>query len=180
MVRCCRHHGCFCGRSFTGFGSLVEIVVDGITIGAAAVVIYKFVSSLDKNSLKNLSKDGVFAILFNEIVLVTDLKRQLLDNEVPLSEILKKVKKVADEVKKIYVVCEDDENSDANAKADADDEGNDDLQSDGDECGQSEAVGADEMRRTTLRDLLSQLVDGSDLDEKVKYLHETFKNYFKG
>lgn len=154
--------------------------MDGITIGAAAVVIYKFVSSLDKNSLKNLSKDGVFAILFNEIVLVTDLKRQLLDNEVPLSEILKKVKKVADEVKKIYVVCEDDENSDANAKADADDEGNDDLQSDGDECGQSEAVGADEMRRTTLRDLLSQLVDGSELDEKVKYLHETFKNYFKG
>ena len=76
--------------------------------------------------------------------------------------------------------CEDDENSDANAKADADDEGNDDLQSDGDECGQSEAVGADEMRRTTLRDLLSQLVDGSELDEKVKYLHETFKNYFKG
>ena len=130
--------------------------------------------------MKNLSKDGVFAILFNEIVLVTDIKRQLLDNEVPLSEILKKVKKVADEVKKIYVVCEDDENSDANAKADADDEGNDDLQSDGDECGQSEAVGADEMRRTTLRDLLSQLVDGSDLDEKVKYLHETFKNYFKG
>ncbi len=171
---------CFCGRSFTGFGSLVEIVVDGITIGAAAVVIYKFVSSLDKNSLKNLSKDGVFAILFNEIVLVTDIKRQLLDNEVPLSEILKKVKKVADEVKKIYVVCEDDENSDANAKADAYDEGNDDLQSDGDECGQSEAVGADEMRRTTLRDLLSQLVDGSELDEKVKYLHETFKNYFKG
>ena len=154
--------------------------MDGITIGAAAVVIYKFVSSLDKNSLKNLSKDGVFAILFNEIVLVTDLKRQLLDNEVPLSEILKKVKKVADEVKKIYVVCEDDENSDANAKADADDEGNDDLQSDGDECGQSEAVGADEMRRMTLRDLLSQLVDGSELDEKVKYLHETFKNYFKG
>ncbi|MDD6054568.1 MAG: hypothetical protein PUB81_04440 [Clostridiales bacterium] len=90
------------------------------------------------------------------------------------------MKNVADEVKKIYAVGEDDENSDANAQADSDDEGNDDLQSDRDGCGESEAVDADEMRRTTLRDLLSQLVDGLDLDEKVKYLHETFKNYFKG
>lgn len=172
---------CFCGRSFTGFGSVIEIVVDGVTIGAAAVVIYKFVASLNKNSLKNLSKDGVFAILFNEIVLVTDLKQQLLDNKVPLSEILKKVKNIADEVKKIYVSHEDDENFDANARTDVDDEGNDDLQlKAGDGCEESEAVDADEMRRTTLRGVLSQLVDGTDLDEKVKYLHETFKKYFKG
>lgn len=81
---------CFCGRSFIGFGSLVEIVVDGITIGAAAVVIYKFVSSLDKNSLKNLSKDGVFAIFLTKLFSLPILNDSFLTTKCRCRKFLKR------------------------------------------------------------------------------------------
>lgn len=143
-----------CGKSFDGVGSVVGIVVDGLTIGAAAVVVYKFVASFDKNSLKNLSKDGVFAILFDEIVLITDIKRQLVDNEASLSDIVEKLKKIVAEIKEIY--------SEDEIKSDVDDGGDE----------------TDETRLKRLKTALNEIVDESEADEKAKRLHETFKKYF--
>lgn len=87
-------------------------------------------------------------------MLITDIKRQLVDNEASLSDIVEKLKKIVAAIKEIY--SEDETKSDVD---DGDDE-------------------TDETRLKRLKTALKEIVDESEADEKAKRLHETFKKYF--
>ncbi len=87
---------------FLGFASVYEIAVQGISIGATSAAIYKAFAALDKNNIKTLCRDGVFSILYNEILIVSDIKQKLLDKDISLTEFLVKLKEAVSGIKAIY------------------------------------------------------------------------------
>ena len=55
---------------FCGMDSVVQIVVDGLSIGATSVMIYRVFATFDKNNVKTLCKDKVFYILYNQLLIL--------------------------------------------------------------------------------------------------------------
>lgn len=137
-----------------GWSTVYDVLIDGLCIGATSTLMYKTFAAFDKTNLKTLCKDGVFDILYNEILIVTDVKQKLLDKEFTLAEFVAKLKHAASGIKAVY-----------------------DKDIDGDQDGQNEKQ-HDEYKRECLKTLLAGFVGDDNLDGVVQVLHRAFKEYF--
>ncbi len=78
-----------------------DILKEGLIIGALSTVIYKFYSSLDGKSLKQLLKDGFFALFYNGLMEYTDAAAKLKSGEMKLTDFIGQVQTLAANAKNI-------------------------------------------------------------------------------
>lgn len=78
------------------------IVVNGLTIGATATVIYRAASSLFGNNVKKLQKNDVFNLFYTEIFVYSDIKTRLLEGSVTFKDFVLEVKLIAEKASAIY------------------------------------------------------------------------------
>lgn len=137
---------------FCGVDSVVDILVDGLSVGATSVMIYRIFASFDGTNLKTLCKDGVFSILYNQLLIVTNVRQQLLNNEISYLDFLERLKEAESGIKALYG-SEDD--------------------------GEEQSDGFDEQAKVMyLKALLSPLVEQEDSDKVAKTLHDAYEKYF--
>ena len=144
-------------ESFDGINSLGQILIDVLSLGATSMMIYRVFSSFDKTNVKTLCKDGVFSILYNELLIVTDVRKQLINNEISFVEFLEKLQEAEWGIKAIY------DNS-LNKEKETSDETTTSI--DGQE------------KLQCLKVVLSGLVTQDDLDKVAETLHKAFEDYF--
>ena len=153
-------------NTFVWPNSVVEIFVEGLSLGATSVMIYRVFSTFDNKNVKTLCKDGVFNTLYNQLLIVTDLRQQLLTNNVSLVEFLEKLSEATAGIKAIYgnknnLTCEKDVADESN--------------------GEQESDKQDEVRENKLeclKTVLSSLLDEKILDGVAETLHKAFEDYF--
>ena len=141
---------------FCGMDSVVQIVVDGLSIGATSVMIYRVFATFDKNNVKTLCKDKVFYILYNQLLIVTEVRKQLLNNEISFLEFLEKLREAQSGIKALYFY-QNDENEDISDE---------------------EKRKAELAKIECLKALLSGLISEDKLDEVANSLHKAYENYF--
>lgn len=81
---------------------VANFAVGAITVGALAVAIFKFVSSLSGKSLKTLLKDDAFCVFYTQLLYVADVRKRLTDKSLSLKDFLSQVKSLAESAKAIY------------------------------------------------------------------------------
>jgi hypothetical protein len=81
---------------FSSFGDrLAFIIVEALAMGAVAMVFYRFVSSLNGTSLKQLLKDDMFSLVYNQLICLTDAKDRLLDGSLKLKDFVDMIQTLA-------------------------------------------------------------------------------------
>lgn len=151
---------------FCGMESLISIFVDGLSIGATSVMIYRIFAVFDKNNVKTLCKDKVFYILYNELLIVTEVRKQLLNNEISFLDFLEKLREAQSGIKALYFYQnaeQQEEKNDQDSNQHIDDE---------------EKQKADLAKIECLKALLSGIVSEDKLDEVANSLHKAYENYF--
>ena len=129
----------------------MQIVVDGVSIGATSVMIYRIFSVWDGTNVKTLCKDGVFSILYNELLIVTKVRKQLLNNEISYLEFLERLKEAESGIKALYGADSQENPSDDEEK---------------------------QAKIACIKALLAGLVDAEEAERIAKTLHEAYENYF--
>jgi len=140
-------------KTFCGLDCIVDMLVDGLSVGATSVMIYRIFSVFDGTNLKTLCKDGVFSILYHELLIVTQVRKQLLNNEISYLEFLEKLKEAESGIKALYAVESEQK---------------------------SEPLEEDEQAKVAcIKALLAGLVDAEEAEKVAKTLHDAYKNYFE-
>lgn len=155
-----------------GIDSLGQIFIDGLSLGATAMMIYRVFSSFDKTNLKTLCKDGVFSILYNELLIVTDVRKQLIENEISFLEFLEKLQEAEWGVKAIY----DNSLKKEDGKAEENDAREENNLHTNDQTTTSTVNEQEKLQ--CLKVVLSGLVSQNDLDKVAETLHKAFEDYF--
>ncbi|MBQ9715275.1 MAG: hypothetical protein IJV77_02555 [Clostridia bacterium] len=83
-------------------GALNTLVVDGLTIGATATVLYRMFAGTFGNGLKKLKKDQVFAMFYNELFVYSDAKQKLLDGQMDFKSFVAEIKLISQRAVEIY------------------------------------------------------------------------------
>lgn len=81
---------------------LSKVAVSTATIGALSSVIFKFVSSLSGQSLKSLLKDDVFGVFYNQLLYFGNVRSQLVNKQLSLSDFISQVKLLSSNATEIY------------------------------------------------------------------------------
>lgn len=89
-------------RQADGLADVAEIISNGLSMGALSTVIYHLWQSVDKSSLKQLCKDDLFNLFYNQLTAFTDIPQRLINGEVTIKEVIGEVSTLCANVKKIY------------------------------------------------------------------------------
>lgn len=95
---------------FSSAGEQVSFVlVETLTMGALSMAIYKFVSSINGTSLKQLLKSEVFSLFYNQLLSLTDAKKRLVDGTLSEKEFVGEICTIAANASAIYTENSPDE-----------------------------------------------------------------------
>lgn len=89
-------------RGKMGTTVIFDILKEGLMIGALSTVIYRFYTAVEGKSLKQLLKDGYFALFYNGLIEYTDAAKKLKSGELKLSDFIGQVQTLAANAKSIY------------------------------------------------------------------------------
>lgn len=84
-------------------------IVEGLSVGAFATLLFKFCKSLQGTSLSNLLKDDVFGIFYTQMLYFGTAKQQMQEGKLSFSEFLQQVSLVASKAQEIYTTSETDD-----------------------------------------------------------------------
>lgn len=84
-------------------------IVEGLSVGAFATLLFKFCKSLQGTSLSNLLKDDVFGIFYTQMLYFGTAKQQMQEGKLSFSEFLQQVSLVASKAEEIYTTSETDD-----------------------------------------------------------------------
>ena len=87
-------------------GAFDNVIVNGLTIGATATVVYRMLSSLFGDNLKKLQKDNVFNLFYTEMFVYSDVKSKLLEGKTTMKDFVSEVKLIAEKATAIYAADE--------------------------------------------------------------------------
>lgn len=99
---------CEVGLAFT-VETVYNALVEGLSVGAFATLIFKFGKSISGNSLSNLLKDDVFGIFYTQMLYFGTAKQQMQEGSLTFTEFLQQVQLVASKAQEIYSAEDDDE-----------------------------------------------------------------------
>ncbi len=99
---------CEVGLVFTA-ETVYNALVEGLSVGAFATLIFKFGKSISGNSLSNLLKDDVFGIFYTQMLYFGTAKQQMQEGSLTFTEFLQQVQLVASKAQEIYSAEDDDE-----------------------------------------------------------------------
>lgn len=89
--------------------TVYNALVEGLSVGAFATLIFKFGKSISGNSLSNLLKDDVFGIFYTQMLYFGTAKQQMQEGSLTFTEFLQQVQLVASKAQEIYSAEDDDE-----------------------------------------------------------------------
>lgn len=90
------------------FDILYSILVNGLTYGATATVLFKLIWNFSSTNVKKLSKDELFSVIYPQMMLLENIKSKLLSRHLSLADFIIQVKQVVDGTKGIYNTDTDD------------------------------------------------------------------------
>ncbi|MEG1706304.1 MAG: hypothetical protein RR291_02300, partial [Clostridia bacterium] len=90
------------------FATIYSAVVEGVTIGALATVIFRFATALKGKNLKSMLKDDVFGIFYNELLMFGNVKDKLVSGKLKLSDFVSEIIFLKNNTEKIYLETTDD------------------------------------------------------------------------
>ena len=102
------HALCEVGLAFTA-ETVYNALVEGLSVGAFATLIFKFGKSISGNSLSNLLKDDVFGIFYTQMLYFGTAKQQMQEGSLTFTQFLQQVQLVASKAQEIYSAEDDDE-----------------------------------------------------------------------
>lgn len=88
-------------RAF-GFSSAVQTVLSAVAIGALASTAFRAVKSLSGQSLSALLKDDLFGVFYTQLMYFGDIRAQIAENKLSLSDFISKVKLLVSDAEAIY------------------------------------------------------------------------------
>ena len=80
----------------------LRIVIDSVSIGAMASLIFKFFSSLSGQSLASLMKNDVFGVFYTQLLYFGNVRQQMLDKTLTMKEFIAEVKLISANAVEIY------------------------------------------------------------------------------
>ncbi|MDD3831346.1 MAG: hypothetical protein PHW00_01675 [Clostridia bacterium] len=95
------------GELYNKGGALIEYVQRGMYSGALSTAMYKFWSSIDGKSLKQLLKDDLFKVFYDCLLDLTDIKEKLLNNQLTLDTLVGQVQTLVVNCKGIFANNQD-------------------------------------------------------------------------
>lgn len=81
---------------------ILSVLKEGLMIGALSTIIYRFYTAVEGKSLKQLLKDGYFALFYNGLIEYTDAAERLKSGELKLSDFIGQVQTLAANAKGIF------------------------------------------------------------------------------
>lgn len=81
---------------------VLRIALSCLAIGALASTIFKFVKSVNGQSLASLMKDDVFGIFYTQLLYFGNVRQMLMSNKLTLQDFIEQVKLIAAKAKTIY------------------------------------------------------------------------------
>ena len=79
-----------------------NVLVNCVSIGAMASLIFKFVSSLSGQSLASLMKNDVFGVFYTQLLYFGNVREQLLDKTLTMKDFIAEVKVISANALEIY------------------------------------------------------------------------------
>ncbi|MCH5159455.1 MAG: hypothetical protein J1F66_01225 [Clostridiales bacterium] len=89
-------------KSTFAFSAVLYVLVNCVSIGAMASVIFKFVSSLSGQSLASLMKNDVFGVFYTQLLYFGNARQQMLDKTLTLKDFIAEVKLISANAVDIY------------------------------------------------------------------------------
>lgn len=86
-----------------GWAFVAQLLVTALTVGALAMVMFKFASSITGNSLKSLMKDDAFCVFYTQLLYLGEVRQKLSNNTLSLKEFVAQTKALAVGAKEIYL-----------------------------------------------------------------------------
>lgn len=80
----------------------LRIVISGIAIGALSSTMFKLVKSISGTSLSNLMKNDVFGVFYTQLLYFGNVRKQLVDKTLTLSDFIEQVKLISAKAQDIY------------------------------------------------------------------------------
>lgn len=93
---------CVSKVSSLSFDVIYRLLVSAAAIGALAGVLFKLCSSLSGKSIKSMLKDDVFGIFYTQLMYFGNVREQLINKKLTLSEFVNQVKLVSTNAVDIY------------------------------------------------------------------------------
>ena len=80
----------------------LSLVVSSLAIGALASTVFKLVKSISGQSLSSLMKNDVFGVFYTQLLYFGNVRSQLADKTLTLTDFIEQVKLLAAKAKSIY------------------------------------------------------------------------------
>lgn len=85
---------------------VLKIIISGIAIGALASTLFKLVKSVSGESLSSLMKNDVFGVFYTQLLYFGNVREQLVDKTITLSDFIEQVKLISANAESIYATDE--------------------------------------------------------------------------
>ena len=80
----------------------LRIIISGIAIGALSSTMFKLVKSISGQSLSSLLKNDIFGVFYTQLLYFGNIRQQLIDKTLTLTDFIEQVKLISAKAKDIY------------------------------------------------------------------------------
>lgn len=89
------------------FEMLYTILINGLTYGATATVLFRLINSLSSTNYKKLSKDELFSYVYSQLLLLGSIQEKLLKRQMSLTDLRVMAKNIVEQATEIYSLDSD-------------------------------------------------------------------------
>ena len=95
-----------CGARTFSLSIALKIIISGIAIGALSSTMFKLVKSISGQSLSSLMKNDIFGVFYTQLLYFGNIREQLVDKKLTLTEFIEQVKLISANAESIYATDE--------------------------------------------------------------------------